>query len=360
LDDQRRNVVSQVVKRLVFALGIAAFSAELFAASGAIIVSAPPFNFIAAKVRVHAASDLVQIPGHVNVTGEQVMATWREQGDAGTVGFWRLFSTNGRPVSDPVSVGRTESDLAVAASGDHFLLTWSVDRGGVDEVVGLRVGFDGKPLDGESFLIASGGRTPTVASDGLDFMVAWSEKSMYRDGLRDVRAAIVTHAGLPSPNHELLSAGDPAETPVVIWSGVDYVVAWQLTYELFDEINARRVDGAGIVKGRISPLMTFRKYGHKLRSCAAGNGELLVGAIRLDGSLAFRNDSWMSERVVGPYVIFDGMTFIASSYRFASIADRKIVGIGTMTAGSAEDQTDNRVFLAFTTAGRRRGVRPGE
>lgn len=66
------------------------------------------------------------------------------------------------------------SNVRLAAAGDRILAVWVDWRNGGGAVWGTRLDQTGGALDPVGFKIGPGGSTPVVASNGEDFLVAWS------------------------------------------------------------------------------------------------------------------------------------------------------------------------------------------
>jgi PASTA domain-containing protein len=141
--------------------------------------------------------------------------------------------TSAGQVLDPHGLALVETsdrDFApdLAWNGANHLLLWARFPGPPEtdvpsQVVGRRLGVDGRPIGGEIPIAAGSGdhRSPQVASDGSGFLVTWM------DGFGDVpiRAARLDGAGmvLDSAGFDIAASG---WYPSVGWSGADYVVGW--------------------------------------------------------------------------------------------------------------------------------------
>jgi hypothetical protein len=126
----------------------------------------------------------------------------------------------------------TSADIAFA--GDEYLMTWlELDSLSADWVVrGQRLEPDLDPI-GSVFKInryvPSSPRAPAVASNGTDFLVAWSEERYY--GFSQVFASRVSHAGSvldPAGIEVTPFAGYTLFRPDVVWDGARYVVAYNI------------------------------------------------------------------------------------------------------------------------------------
>ena len=135
-----------------------------------------------------------------------------------------------------LNVGGSQHAVVAASAGDITLVVWATtDAYGYDDVVGMRVRkSDGALLDASPLCIACANgheSAPAVASNGTDFLVAWSEQPNTGWGpgsphVRSVRVSASTGTVL-TPSVQLGSMGPPSWAPVVASDGTNYLVAWQ-------------------------------------------------------------------------------------------------------------------------------------
>ena len=91
-------------------------------------------------------------------------------------------------------MGNGGSEPAIAF-GDENYLVWEDDRAATERVYGARVTPSGVVLDPEGIPIATGSSlqiTPSVAFDGVNYMVAWDDR---RNAWPQTYVARVTPAG---------------------------------------------------------------------------------------------------------------------------------------------------------------------
>ena len=139
---------------------------------------------------------------------------------------------------------------AVAWNGVNYLVAWTDYRSQREKVFGARVGSDGVVLDPAGIPISAhsmGQEDPTVASDGENWFVAWTDNRTADDG---VFATRVSGAGvvLDPTGIELSTALNTQYAPSAAWNGTTYLVAWQDTRLSWDpDIYASRVSSEGAV-----------------------------------------------------------------------------------------------------------------
>ncbi|UCF81124.1 MAG: hypothetical protein JSV08_01490 [Acidobacteriota bacterium] len=121
---------------------------------------------------------------------------------------------------------------SVASNGTDYFVAWSDDRSGSGyDIYGTRVTSAGIVLDPSGIAVSTAGGSqwkPSVASNGTDYIVVWGD---YRSGTNyDIYGARVNSAGTvldPTPTDIAVStAVDRQYYPSVASNGTDYFVAW--------------------------------------------------------------------------------------------------------------------------------------
>ncbi len=170
---------------------------------------------------------------------------------------------------------------SVASDGDGFLVAWSDGRAGVadDDVYGAIVDGDGNVAAPDGFPISeatSYQTAPDVTSNGTDYFVVWSD---HRDGNNDVYGARVTSAGdvLDDEGIPIASGTNGESEPGVASDGTDYFVAWTVDDVDGSDIYGTRVtsDGDVDVPGGYA-IATETNPAHGVRIASNGEDYLLA------------------------------------------------------------------------------------
>jgi hypothetical protein len=167
-----------------------------------------------------------------------------------------------------------ESVPAVAFDGANFLVVWQDDRSGSDsDIYGARVTPQGTVLDPAGFVISPAANdqcTPSVAFDGANFLVVWQDDRSGSD--YDICGARVTPQGtmLDPAGFVISQAADDQCTPSVAFEGMNFLVVWQdYRSDFYGDIYGARVtpqstvlDSGGIVISQVaneqcSPVLAF-------------------------------------------------------------------------------------------------------
>jgi hypothetical protein len=155
-------------------------------------------------------------------------------------------------VSAEHAVGATPSQgdqtaPAVAWNGTEFLIAWLDSRIDGEDIFAARVTPGGGLLDPDGIPIPTGhfsvGR-PSVASNGSDFLVVWSDARNGDHSRSDVFGTRISSAGavLDVLSIDISTDGPNELLPVVAWNGTNYLVVWDET-----RLVATRVNSAGTV-----------------------------------------------------------------------------------------------------------------
>jgi hypothetical protein len=155
-----------------------------------------------------------RVAGHLNIYGTRV-------GASGTV-----VDPAGLLLGEDVYPQR---NVAVASNGSDYFLAWEGFRTSITDIFGTRVSADGVALDVPNPLVSPGPstqRTPDVASNGTDFLVVWAD--FRSESSWDVYATRLSAAGaILDPDGIAVSTRAAAqEHPVAASNGTDFLVAW--------------------------------------------------------------------------------------------------------------------------------------
>lgn len=127
----------------------------------------------------------------------------------------------------------------VASNGTDFLVVWSDVRGFSQEIRAARVDREGNVLDA-STVIAGRGRGPVVASDGANYVVAYTCSDLYFGGVCVSRVDAAT--GRPVSTARI----ENAMSPSIASNGDGYLIAYQASETAIDAV---RVRGDGTLDG---------------------------------------------------------------------------------------------------------------
>jgi len=186
-----------------------------------------------------------------------------------------------------LSGGACAGWLSTASNGATFLAAWRTATG----IDGIRVSPSGALVDATSFTIATQSEIHLLssASDGTDYLVVWdSSRSDPLD--RSIFGVRVTGGGTPLDDSPRVIA-PPAPnvlnaSPSVASNGSDYLVAW-ITFPNPNDIGAVHVTGTGVIGPLLGVTNTPDSYeGHP---AVASNGDsYLVAWGANDGGRSIR------------------------------------------------------------------------
>ncbi len=185
---------------------------------------------------------------------------------------------------------------SVASNGRDYLVVWSDNRsqreGGFPppaDLMGMRIAGDGALLDGEGFVIADdavGHNFVDVASDGTNYLIAWEHFPVGETF--KVRSAIIAGSGeISKPPITVLGEAGTQGPPQIAFGGEHYLVVWGS-----GQVRGARVhpDGSVIASGAfpIGPQgqqVKFPNVGFNGTDFLVTWGNLVPPKFRLQGSL---------------------------------------------------------------------------
>ena len=170
------------------------------------------------------------------------------------------FLVSANPVSG-------QSDASIAFDGTNYLIAWQDTRSDAGDIYAARVAPSGRVVGRLSIVVSDGvgaQRFPSVAFDGTNFLVVWSDT---RSGAFDIYGARVSKAGavLDTAGIPISVSAGPQDLPDVAWNGTRYLVVWQDLRNGPDDAYGTRVTAGGIVQNpsgiRISsPTATAERF----------------------------------------------------------------------------------------------------
>jgi hypothetical protein len=159
-----------------------------------------------------------------------VWQDWRNQGYdiycARVSGTGMVLDTGGTAVC---TTAQSQVLPALAYNGSDYLVSWTEQDTSGCEIRGARVSRDGVVLDPGGFAVSAAPGVQTsaaVASDGVDFLVVWSDQ---RNSDYDIYGARVDGTGtvLDTAGIEICSAASVQDHAAVAYDGTDFLVVWQ-------------------------------------------------------------------------------------------------------------------------------------
>jgi hypothetical protein len=217
---------------------------------------------------------------------------------------------------------------AVGFNGSSYLAVWEDMRSDSGDVYGARVTPDGMLLDTSNVRISACSnqqRSPTVASNGTDFLVAWEDS---RSGSFDIYGTRVTAAGQVLDTLGILVSGAAGNqfAPAAAFYGSAYLVVWQDRRNGVYNIYGSRVTPAGTVLDpagitistatypEVNPAIATDGVNYLVVWSSVPDYQMIYGArlspagVVLDPSgIAISNDDYRRE---SPAVAFDGTNFL--------------------------------------------------
>ncbi len=196
-----------------------------------------------------------QLSPKVASNGGDFLVTWQVYGADGHWDIYgRRFSSTGVPL-DAVDLpivavpNLDEQGAVVASNGTHYLVGWIDVRDGYPRIYATRVSNAGQVVDGTGFPVSIanvGQSSPTVASNGVDFLMAWLDN---RSGVtRDLYATRITAAGAVVDGTGLVLSANTTQyesQPAVAAYGTDFFATWMLWDA--DVTGARQILGSRVL-----------------------------------------------------------------------------------------------------------------
>jgi hypothetical protein len=232
----------------------------------------------------------------------------------------------------------------VAFNGTVFLVVWEDQRNQTDDIYGSRVSASGVVLDPDGIPIATSPLLewmPSVASDGGDFLVAWSQFQQVEcipdepcadpDDVGDIAGKRVSGSGSVLDASPITIGGGSglAQFPHAAAGGGGYLVAWEEEFPRGSadlDIKAAIVSSSGTVTRSATTIVD--RPGHQyIHDVAASPTRFVIGWNEIVGAYdsyvdmldaagnAVTPSILLSERFgheLGPSLGWDGSTFLAT------------------------------------------------
>jgi MYXO-CTERM domain-containing protein len=159
-----------------------------------------------------------------------------------------VIDTSGIGVT-PQTAG-SQTTPSVAFDGTNYVLAWTDNRLGNPDVFTARLSPTAIPLDGTGLPFppasaATAEQAPSVACNGASCFAVWQDQ---RGVAWDVYGARFSNQTVTDPQGILVTSAASEETyPAVASNGQDYLVVWQDLRVLTTDVYGARVSGAGVV-----------------------------------------------------------------------------------------------------------------
>ncbi|HYI00274.1 hypothetical protein [Hyalangium sp.] len=204
-----------------------------------------------------------------------------------------ITAGSGFPVTATVT-SLYQTEPAVASNGTNYLVVWTETAGGSIQIYGARVTREGGTIDVPPLVITAEIRerqTPVVASNGVDYFVAWMD---YRDVDWNIYGARVLATG-PTSSAVLDTSGIAISTdsafqnaPDVASDGTDYLVVWrQDAGGNRGDIYGARVTSGGVVQDTSGIAIATNTVEHYTPRVAASQTGYFVVWAEYQSSTAF-------------------------------------------------------------------------
>lgn len=189
----------------------------------------------------------------------------------------QLMDTSGIRVCAVTSTEIGAVSPTVASDGREFLITWDSERTGFWDIWGARIAASGAVLD-SGFIIAGEGyhdRSPAAAFDGTNYLVAWQAGAEARADIRAVRVSVSGEV-LDRQPRPVSVAPQAQEQPSVTFDGDNYIVAWHDWRNGNRDIYGARVSPSGQVLDPDGVRWTANSCDETEPAIAAGDSSSLV------------------------------------------------------------------------------------
>ena len=177
-----------------------------------------------------------------------------------------LIDTNGIPIS---TAPDDQYSPCAAFDGTNYFVVWHDGRNcnWACDIYGTRVSTSGEVLDPEGITIsvaANHQHFTSITFDGTNYLVAWQDNRNGGSSEEVYGARISQEGSVLDPNGILISISyDANGAPTIAFDGLNYLVAWhyyQISGSLYD-IYAARVSQSGCILDSLDLLISTAVYG---------------------------------------------------------------------------------------------------
>jgi hypothetical protein len=309
-----------------------------------------------------ARSQRQQAPALV-FDGQNYLVTWEDGRSDSALDIYGARVSPERVVSSSFAISTgTGAQLTptVVSGGGITIVAWSDARAGsASDIYGTRLDLSGGPMEPTGLRISSSANSqlaPAVASSGQDYLVVWQDD---RGGAYDIYGVRVRENGtvLDPTGVAISTAANNQSSPVAVYDGQGYFVAWQDQRNGNADIYGARVSTAGQVRDPAGIAISARAGSQNRPAIAtSGQSHLVVwyddranfspdiyGArVGADGTVVdpagFAISSATGSQLV-PAVAYDGQNYLVVWHDFRNGGTADIYGARVTASGTVLEPT---------------------
>jgi len=250
--------------------------------------------------------------------GTSILVVWTERRKWQTSGSdicGRRITTDGVIIDTAVltvcDADGNQFEPHAVVCGGVFLVAWTDQRTGDDDIYAARVASDGTVLDPGGFALATGRPTrqeqPVLAAADNRVLCIWRSEDRYRYG--DLRGLLLEPRTPPADTSSWLvsSSGCSQNEPAIAFDGTNYLVVWQEWRKTGADILACRVAPDGTILDPDGIVIAATEDYDALPGVAACGDRFLVVWTRLSTDYAW---SARGCRVAGDGTVLDPQSII--------------------------------------------------